>query len=125
LYVATSELAPDALDLTPAAKRFTRDFGAAAHGGYALQAAQATEVVLQAIERSDGTRASVLQELRATRVTDGILGSFRFDRYGDITPAKITVLRVTADTPPGLRLPSYFEGAVVDRVLTVPASLAG
>jgi ABC-type branched-subunit amino acid transport system substrate-binding protein/streptogramin lyase len=125
LYVATSELVPDALDLSPAAKRFTRDFGAAAHGGHALQAAQATEVVLQAIKRSDGTRASVLQELQATRVTDGILGSFRFDRYGDITPAKITVLRITGHTPPSLRLPSYFEGAVVDRVLTVPASLAG
>ena len=55
-------------------------------GGYALQTAQATEVVLQAIERSDGTRASVLRELHATRIRDGLLGSFGFDRHGDMTP---------------------------------------
>ena len=45
-----------------------------------LEAGQAAEVVLDAIARSDGTRASVLEELRATDVKDGILGSFRFDR---------------------------------------------
>ena len=56
---------------------------------------------------------------------DGILGDFRFDRYGDITPAKITIFRVTGNTPLNLRLPSFLEGAVVDRVLTVPARLAG
>ena len=123
--MATSELPPDALDLTPAGDRFTRDFGAAAHGEFALHAAQATEVVLDAIARSDGTRASVLRELRTIQVKDGILGDFRFDRYGDITPAKITILRVTGSTPPNLRLPSYLEGAVVDDVVTVPRRLAG
>ena len=80
--------------------------------------------MLQAIARSDGTRASVLRELRATEVKDGILGDFRFDRYGDITPAKITIFRVTGSTPPGLSLPSHLEGAVVDRVVRVPARLA-
>ena len=63
-----------------------------------LQAAQAAEVVLAAIARSDGTRASVLRELRASRVRGGILGTFRFDGNGDITPAKLTVLRVTGRT---------------------------
>ena len=110
LYVATSELPPDALDLTPAGDRFTRDFGAAAHEEFALHAAQATEVVLQAIARSDGTRASVLRELRAIRVKDGILGDFRFDRYGDITPAKITIFRVTGSTPPDLQSPEPPRG---------------
>jgi ABC-type branched-subunit amino acid transport system substrate-binding protein/DNA-binding beta-propeller fold protein YncE len=124
LYVATSELPPDALDLTPAGEGFTRDFGAAAHGEFALHAAQATEVVLRAIARSDGTRESVLEELRATHVKNGILGDFRFDRYGDITPAKITILRVTGSTPLDLSLPSILEGAVVDRVVTVPTALA-
>ena len=51
-----------------------------------LFAAQAAEVVLAAIARSDGTRAAVLRELRASRVRDGILGTFRFDGNGDITP---------------------------------------
>ena len=64
---------------------------------------------------------SVLEELRATQLKDGMLGSVHFDRHGDMTPAKITVLRVTGRTPPPF---SYLEGAVIDRVVTVPASLA-
>jgi branched-chain amino acid transport system substrate-binding protein len=125
VYMATSDLPPDAAPLTPVGKRVTRDLGATAHGEFALHAAQATDVVLQAIARSDGTRASVLRELRTIRVKDGVLGDFRFDRYGDITPAKITIFRVTGNTPSNLRLPSFLDGAVVDRVLTVPARLAG
>ena len=82
-----------------------------------LEAAQATEVVLQAIARSDGTRASVLRELRALEVEDGILGSFRFDRNGDITPSPVTIYRVTGKTGPG----SLMEGGVVDRVIRVPS----
>jgi serine/threonine protein kinase len=77
-----------------------------------------------AIARSDGSRASVLEELRTVEVKDGLLGDFRFDRYGDITPAKLTVLRVTGRTTPSQRLPAFYGGATVDRVLTVPASLA-
>ena len=53
------------------------------------QGAQAAEVLLDAIARSDGTRAVVVEELFNTRVTGGILGSFSFDRYGDITPATV------------------------------------
>jgi ABC-type branched-subunit amino acid transport system substrate-binding protein len=84
-----------------------------------LEAAQATETVLAAIARSDGTRASVLDELRATRVDEGILGRFAFDRYGDITPARFTILRVTDDVPAGKRRPRI-KGAVVDRLIAVP-----
>jgi branched-chain amino acid transport system substrate-binding protein len=84
---------PDAL---PAAgKRFKRELalppGLAAFG--APEAAQAAEVLLQAIARSDGTRASVVRELFATRVKDGILGSFSFDRNGDIVPRPVGVYR--------------------------------
>jgi hypothetical protein len=60
LYVATSDLPPDAVALTPARRRVARDLGETAHGEWALHAAEATDVVLQAIARSDGTRASVL-----------------------------------------------------------------
>jgi branched-chain amino acid transport system substrate-binding protein len=81
--------------LPPAGKRFRREVGAppgiAAFG--APEAAQATEVLLQAIARSDGTRASVARELFATRVKDGILGSFSFDRNGDIVPRPVGVYR--------------------------------
>ncbi len=88
-----------------------------------LHAAQAADVVLTAIARSDGTRAAVLRELRASRVRDGILGTFRFDGNGDITPAKLTVLRVTGRSATDERLPADYQGATIDRVLEVPTSL--
>ena len=125
LYVTTPVLPPDAVHLTPAQDRFVRDLGESARAQNLLQTVQATEMVLNAIRRSDGTRASVLRELRATRLTDDFLGTFSFDRYGDITPAKVTILRVTGNTPRNVNLPLDYEGAVVDRVESVPASLSG
>jgi YVTN family beta-propeller protein len=116
LYLTSTEVHPG--------RRLARDLGPTAHAGYSAHAAQATEVVLQAIAGSDGSRAGVLERLRATEVRNGPLGSFRFDRNGDITPAKLTVLRVTGDTPPEVRLPASYRGATVDRVVSVPARLS-
>ena len=82
--------------LPPAGERFVREFGHdAGEPGFlgAPEAAQATEVLLDAIARSDGTRAAVAEELFATNVENGILGSFTFDRFGDIDPAPIGVYR--------------------------------
>ncbi len=128
MYVSTPDVPLPARDLGPAGLRFARDFGATAPFGtpipWALQAAGAAEVVLEAIARSDGTRSSVLEEMRGTEMKDGVLGSFRFDRHGDITPAAIPILRVTGDTTPGAEIHPSFQGAVVDRVVTVPARLA-
>ena len=56
-------------------------------------------MVIGAIARSDGTRASVLRELRATRVRTASW-ELQFDRNGDITPAKVTILRVTGHARP-------------------------
>lgn len=78
---------------------------------------------MAAIGRSDGTRASVLRELRASEVRNGILGDFRFDANGDITRAAIPILRITGATPPGSGLPPEFQGATVDRVVQVPIDL--
>ena len=72
--------------------------------------AQAAEILLDAIARSDGTRASVTSELRATSVEDGILGDIRFDRYGDLVEGPVTIYRFTR------------EGPTVDRVVTVRAT---
>ena len=69
--------------------------------------AQAAEILLDAIDRSDGTRASITRELRATRVEDGILGDIRFDRYGDLVEGPVTIYRFTR------------KGPTVDRVVTV------
>ena len=55
----------------------------------ALFAGQAAEVLLDAIARSDGTRESVVRELFATEIENGILGRFRCGENGD--PALILV----------------------------------
>jgi ABC-type branched-subunit amino acid transport system substrate-binding protein len=59
-----------------------------------IAAAEATEVLLDAIARSDGTRASVTGNLLETRIANGILGTFAFDKNGDTTARSITVRRV-------------------------------
>lgn len=82
--------------LPPAGQRFLREFGKpplASGGPGAPEAAQAADVLLDAIARSDGTRAAVVEELFATKVTNGILGGFSFDRFGDIVPAPVGVYR--------------------------------
>ena len=83
-------------ELPPAGRRFLREFGGRStepSQPFTAETAQATEVLLDAIARSDGTRASVVEELFATKVENGILGSFTFDQLGDIDPAPVGVYR--------------------------------
>lgn len=61
---------------------------------YALAAAQATDVMLDAIAASDGTRASATRSLFKTRVSNGILGSFLITPTGDTTLNAVTVHRI-------------------------------
>jgi branched-chain amino acid transport system substrate-binding protein len=75
IYSTATEVTRAELKLTPAAKRFLADFGENASGGFILESAQATQLVLRAIARSDGTRESVLEELKGSRVKNGILGT--------------------------------------------------
>lgn len=84
------------------------DFGAA-------YGAQAAEILLDAIARSDGTRASVTRELFRTRVEDGILGDFRFDENGDLVTAPFTFFRI--------RSKRGMLGPVVDRVVVARSAL--
>jgi hypothetical protein len=53
------------------------------------------DVLLDAIARSDGTRDSVTKKLFATRVSNGILGSFWITPDGDTTLNAIAMYRVT------------------------------
>jgi branched-chain amino acid transport system substrate-binding protein len=89
VYVSGAYVSDPSNQLPPGGQEFVREFSATQPRGavntFAPYAAQATEVVLAAIGRSDGTRSSVLRELHRTRVEDGILGSFAFDRNGDMT----------------------------------------
>jgi hypothetical protein len=50
--------------------------------------------LLDAIARSDGTRASVRRQLFATRVHNGIVGTFTITPHGDTTARTITIYRV-------------------------------
>jgi ABC-type branched-subunit amino acid transport system substrate-binding protein len=90
----------------------------------AAYSAQAAEVLLAAIARSDGTRDSVVRELFATRVRGGILGDFSFTSVGDMTPSPVTIFRVVGGKGSNSTFLKDFDGSVVDRVVDVPASLA-
>lgn len=96
MYLGLSGIVTEGLP--PASARWAKRFGATQSGvpvePSAVYVAQATEVLLDAIARSDGTRASVVRELFATRVTDGLLGSFGFDANGDISESPVTILQI-------------------------------
>jgi branched-chain amino acid transport system substrate-binding protein len=55
---------------------------------YAVYQAQGAQIMLDAIKRSNGTRASVTAQLFKTNVKNGIMGTFHFDKNGDIAPLK-------------------------------------
>ncbi len=94
--------------LGPAGKKFVADFRKfqkkAQVDPYAVYAAQAAEVLLDAIARSDGTRASVADQMFKTNVTDGILGSFTLDKNGDTSLRAITIYKIKGGAGPFDRL---------------------
>jgi len=84
--------------LGPTGQTFVKDFGATQSGGnvdpYSSYAAQAADVLLTAIENSDGTRADVATQLLNTKVTDGILGSFTINANGDTNSNPVTIYQI-------------------------------
>ena len=106
--------------LPPAGKRFLKDLRdrtGKPSEFYTASAAQSAEILLDAIARSDGTRASVTRQLFKTNVENGILGNVSFDSNGDPIEAPITIYRVVgkAGGP---------DGWVADRVVIArPAAL--
>jgi ABC-type branched-subunit amino acid transport system substrate-binding protein/DNA-binding beta-propeller fold protein YncE len=92
----------DPARLTPAGRRFVESFERAIEGKaapHSVATAQATEMLLDAIAASDGTRASVTRNLLRTRVNNGILGSFEFDAKGDTTAGAVTMYRIEQGKP--------------------------
>jgi ABC-type branched-subunit amino acid transport system substrate-binding protein len=128
LYESTA--GEPATKLAPAGKRFAAEYrsryGEAITAGFVITVAKAAHIALEAIARSNGTRASVARELLAVRVVGGQLGSFRFDRNGDPARSPFTVYRFRAGEP--THRPPFAtledQGGVVDRVIAAPASLA-
>jgi DNA-binding SARP family transcriptional activator/ABC-type branched-subunit amino acid transport system substrate-binding protein/DNA-binding beta-propeller fold protein YncE len=106
-------------------KGFLREFGETQHGSRvdiaSVYAAQAAEVLLEAIASSDGTRASVSSELFDTRVDNGLVGSFEIDARGDPIPTPVTIVRL--EHGGGSNAVASYEGARIDRVLMPPGRL--
>ncbi len=93
------------------AASFSKKFGTEPTS-FALSSAQAMDVLLDAIARSDGTRASVTRRLFDTRVTNGILGSFSITSTGDTSLNAITIQRVV-----GGKLTTYATIVVPDTLV--------
>jgi branched-chain amino acid transport system substrate-binding protein len=123
VHITRSGLAPD--NLPPEGRHFVAEF-AATQGSRpvyfeSVYAAQAAELLLDAIARSDGTRREVLAVLRRTRLERGLLGRIAFDAAGDMTSAPVTVVR--ARRGGGNELVSSTDGADTVRVISVPSEL--
>jgi branched-chain amino acid transport system substrate-binding protein len=84
---------------TGAAQTFISGFKAKLGGKpvdpYAILGAQAGRVMLDAIAKSDGTRAGVITEVFKTKIDNGLIGSFEINQNGDITGAKGAALLFT------------------------------
>jgi branched-chain amino acid transport system substrate-binding protein len=87
---------PDRL-LPPAGRRFAAQFEQR-YGTrpccYAVHTGEAAGILVDAIAASDGSRDAVLDRLFRTRVRDGLLGSFTFDRYGDTSLSTQALYRI-------------------------------
>jgi branched-chain amino acid transport system substrate-binding protein len=95
--------------LNPLGQKIAHKFGLGClECGGPPYAAEAAEVLLDAIGRSDGTRTSVTHALFDTHIQNGILGTFGFDRNGDSTFNPILIFRV------------HRNQAVLDRVIVAP-----
>jgi len=79
--------------------------------------------MITAIARSDGTRASVRDQLLRVRQDKGLLGPVAFQATGDAVPSPVTIVR--ADRAGGNDAIESHAGATVVRVITPPRSLVG
>ena len=82
--------------LTGGGKELVDAFSAANPGTievYTIYAAAAAKAILDAIGRSDGTRADVLAKLSGVSIPDGVTGPISFDENGDPSEKFETVYR--------------------------------
>lgn len=78
---------------------FTKANGGKLPDPYTAYAAQAAQVLLGAIAKSNGTRSSVVSHLLNLSVKSGILGSFKIGKTGDTTLGTVTFGRITGKAP--------------------------
>ena len=77
------------------ANEFKKTLGGKPIDPYAIYGAQAAQVLFDAIAKSDGSRASVIKNLFATKVTNGYLGTFSINENGDPAEAGGAVVGFT------------------------------
>jgi branched-chain amino acid transport system substrate-binding protein len=116
-YIPVAGLVPQGLG--SAGRSFVKRFAATQPDGSvtaaAVYAAQAAETMLDAIARSDGTRAGVARALRATHLAGSLVGPVSFDARGDVVPRPVTILR--AQRGGGPMVIASTDGASIDRVI--------
>jgi branched-chain amino acid transport system substrate-binding protein len=77
---------------------FKKQLGGKPVDPYAILGAQAAQVLLNAIAKSDGSRSSVTDNVFKTKVTNGLIGSFTLNKNGDLAGAKGAALLFTIYT---------------------------
>jgi branched-chain amino acid transport system substrate-binding protein len=116
-YIPVAGLVPQGLG--SGGRTFVKRFAATQPNGSvtaaSVYAAQAAEIMLGAIARSNGSRAGVARALRATHLADSLIGPVSFDARGDVVPRPVTILR--AEHGGGPTVIAGTDGAAIDRVI--------
>ena len=116
MYVSGAVVTDPASQLPQQGREFVRQLSATQRGRtiniFAPYAAEAAEVLLAAIARSDATRASVTRQLLDVHIDNGILGEVSFDKRGDRTQNLIPIFRARP-APAGVLFPEDPVFAVV------------
>jgi branched-chain amino acid transport system substrate-binding protein len=126
MLITSYGLLPEALG--PGGQRFIREFGAAEHEhrvtNVDVYAAAATEVLLDAIARSDGTREGIARALKRTRLADSVVGPLALEPDGEPASNPVTYVRARRGGGSQDVLLSV-DGADVVGVIDVPKRLVG
>jgi branched-chain amino acid transport system substrate-binding protein len=84
--------------LKGAGKAFVDDFSKVigkSPDPYAVYAAQAAEVIVAAISKSNGTRADITKQILAVHLNNSILGNVAFNANGDVSSNPVTIYKIT------------------------------
>jgi ABC-type branched-subunit amino acid transport system substrate-binding protein len=96
VFFTWNQLPLEALPKT--ARDFVTRLGIDDNATDAVYAAEATNVLLDAIEASDGTRPGIRDQLFRVR-RNGLLGRISFDANGDVQPQRIAIFRARGGRP--------------------------
>ncbi len=71
---------------------------------YSVYAAQATEVMVQSIAQSNGSRSDVTKQMFKVLLRNSILGNLSFNSNGDVTSNPVTIYKVKGNSAPTLKV---------------------